>query len=137
MILPYFWLSYISFSASTEQAWQCGFNMSWSLVSGSEVVCQGGMDFTCFLFGFEWLPTFRLLVDVNECTETPLPCQYGCTNTVGSYTCTCMYLYGSSNSEAKTPVYLLHQACAHVHLLPHLSMIPPRFCLATLDRTLT
>lgn len=33
------------------------------------------------------LPTS--LTDVNECLATPSPCDQGCTNTVGSYQCSC------------------------------------------------
>ena len=29
------------------------------------------------------------MIDINECNNTPSPCEDVCTNTEGSYTCSC------------------------------------------------
>ena len=31
----------------------------------------------------------RIILDVNECEQTPAPCKFACTNTEGSFLCSC------------------------------------------------
>ena len=51
-------------------------------------------------------------LDVNECRQRPSPCDHECTNTFGSYTCSCPSGY---RLHERNTVYLETGSSAHQH----------------------
>ena len=51
------------------------------------------------------------MIDINECDNTPSPCEDVCTNTEGSYTCSCssssQYVTEDGSCTGNSPVAMV------------------------------
>ena len=81
----------------------------WSISNYIVHMCSLAKSDVCFLGMY----IFFIILDIDECTQGTNGCNHNCTNTVGSYYCTCMvgYELESDNHTCTGDVYVRLYVC--------------------------